>query len=67
MKMPEFSGNLQRYARFKSDFGKHVLPEVKQESQAYVLKSCLKGEPLDYVENVDDDYCAMMKRLDEKT
>ena len=66
MKLPVFQGNLREYARFKSDFINHVLPELKEQSRAYVLKSCLKDEAYEYVQNVDDDYKAMLKRLDEK-
>ena len=67
MKMPMFSGDIRDYPRFKNDFIKQILPEIKsKDSQAYVLKSCLKELALDIVKNVDDDISEMWKRLDEK-
>ena len=42
MKMPNFSGNIRDYPRFKADFTKHVMPLAKSDdSAAYLLKSCL--------------------------
>ena len=36
------------------------MPDVTcSQSQAYVLKPCLKGGPLSVVDNVDDDIKAM--------
>ena len=46
MKMPTFNGDIRDYPRFKSDFMKYVMPSLKSEdSAAYVLRSCLSGEP----------------------
>ena len=43
------------------------MPDVTcSQSQAYVLKSCLKGGPLSVVDNVDDGIKEMWKRLDER-
>ena len=67
IQMPSFNGNIRHFPRFKSDFVKQVKPSIKSsESAAYVLRSCLNGEALDIVSNIDDDYDEMWKRLDDK-
>jgi len=67
MKMPKFDGEIRDYPRFKSDFQKHLIPNINSdESAAYILKSCLSKEPLEAVKNVDDDISAMWDRLDNK-
>ena len=50
MKMPVFDGDIRDYSRFKSDFLKKVVPEMKSEdSSSYGLRSCLTKIPLDIV------------------
>lgn len=67
MKLPTFDGNLREYPRFKSDFERHIVPELDSNEKAtYVLKSCLTGPPLQDVRNVDCSLSEMWKRLDEK-
>ncbi|CAB4021210.1 Hypothetical predicted protein, partial [Paramuricea clavata] len=66
MKLPQFSGNIRDYPRFRSDFEKQILPELESGKVAYVLKSCLEGEAFDAIYNLDDDVTKMWKRLDEK-
>ena len=67
MKMPVFDGDIRDYPRFKSDFLKQPVPQMKsKDSTAYVLRSCLTKMPLDIVKNMDDDLDEMWKRLDEK-
>lgn len=67
MKLPVFSGNVRDYPRFRSDFERHILPELESdEKAAYVLKSCLTGPPFYDVCNVDGDIKEMWKRLNEK-
>ena len=67
MKYPRFEGDTRDYPRFKHDFNKFVSPEINcTESIAYVLRSCLTGEALNVVSNVDDDINAICTRLDEK-
>ena len=47
MKMPVFDGDIRDYPRFKSDFFKQVVPEMKsKDSMTYVLRSCLTKIPL---------------------
>ncbi|CAB4027605.1 Hypothetical predicted protein, partial [Paramuricea clavata] len=55
MKLPQFSGNIRDYPRFRSDFEKQILPELESGKVAYVLKSCLEGEAFDAIYNLDDD------------
>jgi len=67
MKLPTFDGEIRDYPRFKADFQKHVSPMIKSnESETYILKSCLSKEPLEAVKNVDDDLSAMWDRLESK-
>ena len=67
MKMPVFDEDIRDYPRFKSDFFKQVVPEMKfKDSTACVLRSCLTKVPLDIVKNVEDDLHEMWKRLNEK-
>ena len=66
MKLPTFDGDLKKYARFKDDFNKYVLPEVEGTQVAYVLRSCLGEEPLRFVRNVDDSIDSMWERLAER-
>ena len=67
MKLPVFSGNIRDYPRFRSDFERHILPELESDERAaYVLKSCLTGPPFYDVCNVDGDIKEMWKRLNEK-
>ena len=66
MKMPTFNGNIRDYPRFKNDFNKQVMPAIAKESAAYILKSCLSGEPLEVVKNVDDDLDEMWSRLEDR-
>ena len=64
--LPSFNGNQRDYPKFKNDFCKYVLPKIKdKETTAYILTSCLTGEPLELVKNVDDDADRVWDRLDE--
>ena len=64
--MPNFIGNVRDYAKFKSDSTTQVETQVEsRDALVYVLKSCLDGEPLEVVKNVDD-VSEIWKRLDEK-
>ena len=65
MKMPKFDGNIREYSKFKSDFTKQVLPQLPESSAAYVLTTCLEGNPLDIAKTVDDDIKMIWNRLDE--
>ena len=67
MKMPNFTGDIREYPRFKADFDKHVRPNAESDdAAAYILKSCLGKEALDTVKNVDDDLDTMWERLDDR-
>ena len=65
--LPSFNGNMRDYPKFKDDFLKYVQPRIgDNEAGVYVLTSCLKGDALDQVKNVDDDAEKVWKCLDEK-
>ena len=67
VQLPQFTGNVRDYPRFKSDFTKQVRPQLKSDSSAaYVLRSCLKGLALDVVNSIDDDLNEMWARLDDR-
>jgi len=66
VKLPSFSGAIREYPRFKTDFERQVIPTIDEESIPYVLKSCLSGEALEIVKNVDDDVSKMWERLYER-
>ena len=67
MTLPIISGKIRDYPMFKADFSRHVMSEITcSQSQAYVLKSCLKGEQLSIIDNVDDDIEEMWKQLDNR-
>ena len=66
VKLPSFSGAIREYPRFKKDFESQVEPNIERDAIPYVLKSCLSGEALEVVKNVDDDAVKMWERLKEK-
>ncbi|KAK3744163.1 hypothetical protein QZH41_006681 [Actinostola sp. cb2023] len=37
IKLPTFDGNIRNYARFKSDFQKHVMPSLSKDAAPYTL------------------------------
>ena len=64
--MPSFNGNIRSYAKFKTYFKVQVESQVvSKESLIYILKSCLVGEPLDVVENLENAR-QIWERLDDK-
>ena len=64
--LPSFNSDMRSYPKFRDDFHRYVLPRIEgNEAAAYILTSCLKGEALEKVKNVDDDIENVWKRLDE--
>ena len=66
IKLPTFSGQIREFPRFKNDFQKQVMPTIEHEAVPYVLKSCLSGDALNVIKNVDDDAGSMWERLNER-
>ena len=67
MQMPKFDGKMRDYPRFKADFERQVMPEMRDKyAAAYVLKTCLTGASAEIVRNVDDDIEEMWRRLDDR-
>ena len=64
--LPVFDGNVKDFPRFKADFTKYVRPRLNKSIVAYVLKSCLTGQPLEVVKNLADEEEVIWSRLDEK-
>ena len=53
-------------SKFKRDFKKRVMTQTQKSDAAYILRTCLEGEPARLVNSVDDDIDEMWQRLDEK-
>ena len=66
MRMPQFSGEIRDYLRFKSDFQRQVIPVMStSDSATYALMSCLDKGSQRIVKNIDDNLDEMWKRLYE--
>ena len=65
-KFPIFDGDIRKYAKFKSEFGKFVQPHCSEKQLPFVLKNYLCDSVRRDVENFDYDIDLMWKRLDEK-
>ena len=66
MKLPKCQGSIREYPTFKHGFQAYVVPQLgSNDSAPYILKSCLKRETYDTLQNVDDLYDEMWRRLDE--
>ena len=66
VRIPQFDGELRKYPQFKRDFQKQVMTQTRKSDAAYVLRTCLDGEPARLVNSVDDDIDEMWQHLDEK-
>ena len=57
IKLPNFSGNIRNFARFRKDFEKIVVPFYPDSvHQAYVMKeNCLKGDVKNLVETLNEN------------
>ena len=64
VRMPHFDGKLREYPQ--KDFQKQVMTQTRKSDAAYLLRTCLDGEPARLVKSVDDDIDEMWQRLDEK-
>lgn len=65
VKMPQFTGDIREYPRFKTDFNTQVLPVINKENAAYILRSCLDKDAAGAVKCTDDNLELLWKRLDE--
>lgn len=65
VKMPQFTGDIREYPRFKTDFNTQVLPVINKENAAYILRSCLDKDAAGAVKSTDDNLESLWKRLDE--
>ena len=63
-KMPKFSGDVREYAIFEADF-KHAI-ELKYSTRDAItfLRTCLQGEPLEFIKGIGADYTAAWQYLD---
>ena len=53
-----------QYPSFRRDYNTHMKPVYNEDP--YALKKCLSGEVVRAVQGIDDDFPAMMGRLDSK-
>ena len=65
IKMPQFTGDIREYPRFKTDFLMQVLPVINKENAAYILRSCLDKDAAGAVKSTNDNLESLWKRLDE--
>ena len=63
--MPQFTGYILEYPRFKTDFNTQVLPVMNKENAAYILRSCLDKDAAGAVKSTNDNLESLWKRLDE--
>lgn len=61
---PRFTGNVRDWPTFKKTFDKLVVPQYGTEP--YALLQCLESEAKELVRGVEDDFSAMMSRLEEE-
>ena len=61
---PQFSGNIKHYASFRHDFQRLMTKQFGKD--AFALRQCLKGDALETVSGIEDDYEEMFRRLDSK-
>ena len=67
MKLPRFEGQIRTYAKFKADFNKYIVPNIKcTDSSAYVLRTCLGESVKNAIMNIHDNIDEIWKRLDER-
>ncbi|KAJ8033541.1 hypothetical protein HOLleu_23814 [Holothuria leucospilota] len=66
MDMPRFEGDLRKYARFKEDFNKFVIPVTNTDQVTFALRQALGPEPRKILGPIEDDVSKMWERLDEK-
>ena len=61
---PKFGGELTEFPSFKRDYKIHMEPVYGTDP--YALKKCLFGDALSAIQGNDDDFTAMMARLELK-
>ena len=61
--LPTFDGNIQRYARFSSDFLELVCPTLKGKEACFALRQCLTPEVSRIIDNLS--YIHLLKKLVE--
>ena len=66
LKLKQFTGDIRKYPRFKSEFCNHIRPVCNPEQVAFILKSYLSETVREDVENIDEDCDAVWDRLDKK-
>ena len=66
MTFDKFSGNIRSYPKFKEEFNTHIRPLCSVPQLPFVLKSYLKDEVKEEVDDVKGHYEEIRKRLDEK-
>ena len=66
IKINAFDGDIRKYPKFRDEFFKHVKPLCSESQLPFVLKSYLKEEVYEDVDDIDDDFDSIWERLDLK-
>ena len=61
-----FDGSIRKYPRFKEQFRKHIKPQYNADEETFVLRSYLKENIREEVDNLGEDAEAIWDRLDCK-
>ena len=64
-KLPTFSGDIREYNVFKADFQHVIHPHYGGRDALMILRSCLKGKPLQHIRRIGRDYEAARGQLDK--
>eukprot|EP00057_Strongylocentrotus_purpuratus_P016422 XP_011670896.1 PREDICTED: uncharacterized protein LOC105441474 [Strongylocentrotus purpuratus] len=63
-KLPTFQGDIREYNVFKADFQHVIHPHYDERDALMILRSCLKGKPLQHIRGIGRDYEAAWGQLD---
>ena len=64
--LPSFDGNIEKYARFKTDFKEIVCSTLKGKEACFALRQCLSPDISKIIDTCENDLESMLTRLDEK-
>ena len=63
-KLPKFSGDVREYVIFRADFKHTIESRYSKRDAITLLRTCLKGKPLELIQGIGSDYDAAWQYLD---
>ncbi|XP_028411085.1 uncharacterized protein LOC114533686 [Dendronephthya gigantea] len=63
-KLPNFSGDVREYVIFRADFKNTIKSRYSKRDAITLLRTCLKGKPLELIQGIGSDYDAAWEYLD---